>query len=49
MADPVGDDVGDGDYAYPSARFREGVFELTGFEVFKDSVMSISGGGARRL
>ena len=37
MADPVGDDVGDGDYAYPNARFREGVFDLTRFEVLKDS------------
>jgi hypothetical protein len=36
MADPVGDDVGDGDYAYPNARFQEGVFDLTGFDVFVD-------------
>lgn len=25
------------DYAYPNARFREGVFDLTGFEVLQDS------------
>jgi hypothetical protein len=37
MTDPVGDDVGDGDYAYPNERFRPGVFDLTGFEVFKDA------------
>ena len=38
MADPAGDDTGDGDYAYPpDDRFEEGAFDLTAFEVFKDS------------
>ncbi len=37
MADPWGDDVGDGDYSYPNERFAPGVFDLTEFEVLKDS------------
>ena len=38
MADPEGDDTGDGDYAYPGGgRFKEGVFDLRAFEVLKDS------------
>jgi hypothetical protein len=37
MADPAGDDVGDGDYTYPRhERFTPGVFDLRKFEVFKD-------------
>jgi hypothetical protein len=37
MTDPRGDDVGDGDYAYPNDRFAPGAFDLTRFEVLKDS------------
>ncbi len=37
MADLWGDDVGDGDYSYPNERFAPGVFDLTGFEVLRDS------------
>jgi hypothetical protein len=37
MTDPRGDDVGDGDYSYPNERFAPGTFDLTGFEVLKDS------------
>jgi hypothetical protein len=37
MPDPLGDDVGDGDYSYPNERFAPGVFDLTGFRVLKDS------------
>ena len=38
MTDPWGDDVGDGDYSYPNERFASGVFDLTTFDVLKDSV-----------
>jgi hypothetical protein len=37
MTDALGDDVGDGDYAYPNDRFVPGAFDLTRFEVLKDS------------
>jgi len=37
MNDPWGDDVGDGDYSYPNERFAPGAFDLTEFEVLKDS------------
>jgi hypothetical protein len=37
MTDPRGDDVGDGDYSYPNERFASGTFDLTEFEVLKDS------------
>ena len=37
MDDPVGDDVGDGDYTYPSHKgFKKGVLDLTGLQVFRD-------------
>lgn len=41
MDDPEADDVGDGDYIYPNARFEKGVFDLRRFEVFKDSSLSV--------
>ena len=38
MADPAGDDTGDGDYAYPgSGRFQRGAFDLREFEVLVDT------------
>jgi hypothetical protein len=38
MADPAGDDRGDGDYTYPSDdRFCEGAFDLREFAVLRDS------------
>ncbi len=35
--DPLGDDIGDGDYGYPSAPYFEpGMFDLTGFQMKED-------------
>jgi len=36
VLDAEGDDSGDGDYIYPNDRFQAGVFDLTGFEIFRD-------------
>ena len=38
MTDPQGDDLGDGDYEYPTdERFEKGVFDLRKFQVLKDA------------
>jgi hypothetical protein len=38
MEDPAGDDLGDGDYTYPTdGRFRRGSFDLREFAVLKDT------------